>query len=162
MVPVVVGNMEGSVCGVIAPRNLQQAETYDQEHCTWLTYSKNTVMMKPFCIASSSTAMLFIILCMCPVHEGWPYIVMSSLIGWVHAQNDPWVLTMHDKQVLVIHTRDPEDLTISAILVLRTDRICKYTFYVMFLKVQHKPQGLTHSGQKVLYGDLDLGQHCLM
>ena len=26
------------------------------------------------------------------VHESWCYIVMLSLIGWVHTQNDPWVL----------------------------------------------------------------------
>ena len=26
-----------------------------------------------------------------PVNERWCYIVMSSLIGWAHTQNDPWV-----------------------------------------------------------------------
>ena len=31
-----------------------------------------------------------IILCMCPANEIWRYIVMSSVIGWAHTQNDPW------------------------------------------------------------------------
>ena len=30
--------------------------------------------------------------CMCPANERWGYIVMSSLIGWAHAQNEPWIL----------------------------------------------------------------------
>ena len=29
-------------------------------------------------------------LCMCPANERRRYIVTSSLIGWVHSQNDPW------------------------------------------------------------------------
>ena len=32
-----------------------------------------------------------IILCMCPANERRCYYVTSSLIGWVHAQNDPYV-----------------------------------------------------------------------
>ena len=31
-----------------------------------------------------------IILCVCPANERWHYNVMSSLIGWAHAQNYPW------------------------------------------------------------------------
>ena len=31
------------------------------------------------------------ILCMCPTNERWRYNVTSSLIGWAHTQNDPWV-----------------------------------------------------------------------
>ena len=31
----------------------------------------------------------WIILCMYPANERWRYIVTSSLIGWVHTQNDP-------------------------------------------------------------------------
>ena len=31
-----------------------------------------------------------IILCIGPANEGWLYIVISSLIGWTHTQNDPW------------------------------------------------------------------------
>ena len=31
-----------------------------------------------------------IILCMRPANERRCYIVMSSLIGWAHTQNDPW------------------------------------------------------------------------
>ena len=34
--------------------------------------------------------LLRIILCMCPADRRWCYIVSSSLIGWVHIQNDPW------------------------------------------------------------------------
>ena len=30
------------------------------------------------------------ILCMCPANERWRYNVTSSLIGWAHAQYDPW------------------------------------------------------------------------
>ena len=37
-----------------------------------------------------------IILCMCPANERWHYIsVMSSLIGWLHTQNDPWTCWCH-------------------------------------------------------------------
>ena len=32
-----------------------------------------------------------IILCMRPANERRRYYVTSSLIGWVHAQNDPWI-----------------------------------------------------------------------
>ena len=32
-----------------------------------------------------------IILCMCPANERRRYIVTSSLIGWAHHQNDPWI-----------------------------------------------------------------------
>ena len=32
-----------------------------------------------------------IILCMCPANESWCYTVTPPLIGWAHAQNDPWV-----------------------------------------------------------------------
>ena len=32
-----------------------------------------------------------IILCMHPANERWRYIVTSSLIGWVHSQNDPCI-----------------------------------------------------------------------
>ena len=32
-----------------------------------------------------------IILGMGSANERWRYIVMSSLIGWAHTQNDPWV-----------------------------------------------------------------------
>ena len=35
-----------------------------------------------------------IILCMRSANERWRYIVTSSLIGWAHAQNDPWLLIM--------------------------------------------------------------------
>ena len=31
-----------------------------------------------------------IFLCMCPANEIWHYNVTSSLIGWVHSQNEPW------------------------------------------------------------------------
>ena len=31
-----------------------------------------------------------IILCMCPANGRWCYNVASSLIGWVHTQNDSW------------------------------------------------------------------------
>ena len=33
-----------------------------------------------------------IVLCMHPANDRWSYIVTSSLIGWVHTQNDPWIL----------------------------------------------------------------------
>ena len=26
-----------------------------------------------------------------PANERWRYIVTSSLIGWAHSQNDPWI-----------------------------------------------------------------------
>ena len=32
-----------------------------------------------------------IILCKCPTNERWRYNVTSSLIGWAHTQNNPWV-----------------------------------------------------------------------
>ena len=32
-----------------------------------------------------------IILCMCPANERRCYNVTSSLIGWTHTQNDPWI-----------------------------------------------------------------------
>ena len=33
------------------------------------------------------------ILCMCPANEGRRDIVMSSLIGWMHSQNNPWLIS---------------------------------------------------------------------
>ena len=36
-----------------------------------------------------------IILCMCPTNERHCYNVTSSLIGWAHSQNHPWVLHMY-------------------------------------------------------------------
>ena len=33
-----------------------------------------------------------IILCMHPTTERWSSTVMPSLFGWVHNQNDPWIL----------------------------------------------------------------------
>ena len=39
--------------------------------------------------ANNKVSFTWIILCMCPANERWHYIVMSSLIGWVHIQNDP-------------------------------------------------------------------------
>ena len=36
------------------------------------------------------TKRTMIILCMCAANERRPYSVTSSLIGWVHSQNDPW------------------------------------------------------------------------
>ena len=35
---------------------------------------------------------LGILLCMRPANERWRHNVMSSLTGWVHTQNDPWIL----------------------------------------------------------------------
>ena len=32
-----------------------------------------------------------IILCMCQANERRRYIVTSSIIGWAHTQNDPWI-----------------------------------------------------------------------
>ena len=36
------------------------------------------------------TKVAWIFLCMCSANERWHYSVMSSFIGWVHTQNDPW------------------------------------------------------------------------
>ena len=38
------------------------------------------------------TSSSWIILCMCPANERRRYIITSSLIGWAHTQNDPWLL----------------------------------------------------------------------
>ena len=35
-----------------------------------------------------------IILCMRPANERRRYIVTSSLIGWAHVENDPWLFTL--------------------------------------------------------------------
>ena len=47
---------------------------------------QNTVVITPFVFI-----VLGIILCMRPTNEGRRYNVTSSLIGWAHSQNDPWL-----------------------------------------------------------------------
>ena len=46
-------------------------------------------------LPSRSTTMPGIILCMCPANERRRYNVTSSLIGWAHTQNDPWMPLTH-------------------------------------------------------------------
>ena len=53
------------------------------------------ILFLPQCVDSAVTSWytqskLGIILWMHPANKRLHYIVMSSLIGWVHAQNDPW------------------------------------------------------------------------
>ena len=45
-----------------------------------------------------------IVLCMLPANGRRCYIVKSSLIGWVHTQNDPWCAMGGAARFLVVHT----------------------------------------------------------
>ena len=49
-------------------------------------------MIRSSSVAISSTTTPGIILCMGSANERRRYIVTSSLIGWTHIQNDPWIL----------------------------------------------------------------------
>ena len=44
-----------------------------------------------WCWFDITVMMAEIFLCMCPANERRRYNVTSSLIGWVHTQNDPWI-----------------------------------------------------------------------
>ena len=44
-----------------------------------------------------------IILCMHPANERWRYIVMASLIGWPHTQNDPYFLDTKSLNWTILH-----------------------------------------------------------
>ena len=60
--------------------------------CTGLSFTTHphmlcTMYCSPYGYCNKPCA--GIILCMSPANERWCYIVMLSLIGWAHTQNDP-------------------------------------------------------------------------
>ena len=52
----------------------------------WVCISKGFILQYRFHVVIMGTG---IILCMRPANERWHYNVTSSVIGWVHTQNDP-------------------------------------------------------------------------
>ena len=61
---------------------------YDCNHVK----SRCMILCATITVYSMNILMAGIILCMCPANERRRYIVTSSLIGWAHTQNDPFIV----------------------------------------------------------------------
>ena len=90
-----------------------------------------------------------IILCMHPANERLRYIVASSLIGWVHTQNEPCYLLslhtlcgMHCSMPLLHHPCIINDLFIPKIFSQSV--FCHFVFLQTILNSMHKYQPRFH------------------